>query len=79
MSTADATQAIRDHLHAIGAAAQTAAEALDGRLDLPEGVLAGIAAELGTLAGLLGLILNRLAEQGAGTTQLAGVVPWPLT
>jgi hypothetical protein len=63
MSTADLTAAIRDRLDAIGAAATTAAEALDGAaLDLPEGALGVIAAELDTLGGRLDLVVNRLAE-----------------
>jgi hypothetical protein len=66
MSTADATQAIRTHLHMIGAAATTAAEALDNAggvvaLDLPEGTLAGILAELVSL------------DLGGGAGVLAGI------
>jgi hypothetical protein len=42
---------------------QTAAEALDGTaLDLPEGTLAGILAELVSLDGRLDLALDRLAD-----------------
>jgi hypothetical protein len=63
MSTADATQAIRHQLFTIGAAATTAAEALDGNaLDLPEGTLSGILAELVSLDGRLDLALDRLAD-----------------
>jgi hypothetical protein len=43
--------------------ATTAAEALDGvAIDLPEGVLAGILAELVSLDGRLDLALDRLAD-----------------
>ena len=49
---------------ALAAAAQTGADALDGAaLDLPEGTLAAILAELDGLAGRLELALDRL---GAG-------------
>jgi hypothetical protein len=63
MSAADLVTAIRARLDAIGAAATTAAEALDGAaLDLPEGTLAAILAELQTLDGRLDLALDRLAD-----------------
>jgi hypothetical protein len=62
-TAADLTAAIASRLAAIACQAQTAAEAIDGNaLDLPEGTLAGIAAELGTLAGRLDLALDRLAD-----------------
>jgi hypothetical protein len=71
MSTADLTAAIRARLDAIGAAA-TAAEAIDGAaLDLPEGVLAGILAELVNLDGRLDLALDRLAEALDPVTRMA--------
>jgi hypothetical protein len=68
MSTTDLTAAIRARLDAIAGAAQTAAEALDtaaggaAALDLPEGTLAAILAELVSLDGRLDLTLDRLAE-----------------
>jgi hypothetical protein len=64
MSTADATQAIRDRLDAIGAAATTAADALadDPAIDMPQAALASILAELVSLDGRLDLAVNRLAE-----------------
>jgi hypothetical protein len=39
----------------------------------------GTVISLDLARGRLDLTRNRLAEQGAGTTQLAGVVPWPMT
>jgi hypothetical protein len=63
MSTADLTAAVRARLDAIASQAQTAAEALDGAaLDLPEGTLAAILAELQTLGGRLDLALDRRAD-----------------
>jgi hypothetical protein len=63
MSAADLTAAIRGRLDAIGTAAVTAAEALDGAsIDLPERTLAAILAELAALDGRLGLAADRLAE-----------------
>jgi hypothetical protein len=63
MSTTDLTAAIRDRLHTIGAAATTAAEALDGAaIDLPEGTLAAILSEVVSLDGRLDLAVDRLAE-----------------
>jgi hypothetical protein len=69
MSTADLTAAVRARLDAIACQAQTAAEALDPApagdppaLDLPEGVLAAILAELVALDGRLDLALDRLAD-----------------
>jgi hypothetical protein len=62
MSTTDLVAALRDRLNSIGTAATTAAEALDGNaIDLPEGVLAGILAELVSLDGRLDLALDRIA------------------
>jgi hypothetical protein len=57
-------EAIRCRLDAIGTAATTAADALDGSpaLDLPEGTLVGILTELQTLGGRLDLALDRLAD-----------------
>jgi hypothetical protein len=64
MSTTDLTAAIRERLNTIGAAAGTAADALDdgNALDLPEGTLAAILAELVSLDGQLDLALDRLAD-----------------
>jgi hypothetical protein len=63
MSTIDLTAAIRDRLHSIGTAATSAAEALDGNaLDLPEGTLAGILAELQNLEGWVELAACTLAD-----------------
>jgi hypothetical protein len=54
---------IRHRLDALGAAATTAAEALDGAaLGLPEGTLAAVLAELVSLGGRLDLALDRLAD-----------------
>jgi hypothetical protein len=61
MSTADATRANRDRLDAF-ATATTAADALYGAaLDLPEGTLATVLAELVGIDGGLDLALDRLA------------------
>jgi hypothetical protein len=67
MSTADLTAAVRARLASIAEAALVAAEALDTAdgspaLDLPEGALAGILAELVSLDGRLDLTLDWLAE-----------------
>jgi hypothetical protein len=63
LEIAHLTTAIRDRLNSIGAAAGTAAEALDGNaIDLPEGTLASILAELVSLDGRLDLVADRLAE-----------------
>ena len=63
MSTTDLSTAIRARLGAIGTAATTAAEALDGAaIDMPEGVLAAILAELVGLDGRLEVALDRLAD-----------------
>jgi hypothetical protein len=64
MSTADLITGLRDRLNSIGAAAGTAADALDdgAAIDLPEGVLAGILSELVSLDGRLDLALDRLAD-----------------
>jgi hypothetical protein len=57
----DRTAALRDRLNSIGAAATTAAEAMDGNaIDLPEGVLASILSELVSLDGRLDLALDRI-------------------
>jgi hypothetical protein len=71
MSTTDLTAAVRARLDAIACQAQTAAEALDGTaaLDLPEGTLAAILAELVSLDGRLDLALDQLA----GALDPAGV------
>jgi hypothetical protein len=59
MTTADL---IRQCLDAIASAAQTGADALDGAtLDLCEGTLVQLLAELDTLAGRLDLVLDRLS------------------
>jgi hypothetical protein len=51
----------RPHQQPLAAACGTTAEALDGAaLDLPEGTLAQLAAELDGLAGRLDLVLDRL-------------------
>jgi hypothetical protein len=73
MSTADLTSTIRARLDAVATAAQTAAEALDSNaaLDLPEGVLAGILAEVVNLDGRLDLALDRLAEVLDPVTRMA--------
>jgi hypothetical protein len=58
--------AIRSHLSSIASATATAADALGGAsLDLPEGVLAGILAEVVSLDGRLDLALDRLADAEA--------------
>jgi hypothetical protein len=63
MSTTDLSAAIKARLASIGTAATTAAEALDGEsLDLPEGTLAALLAEVETLGGRLDLVLDRLAD-----------------
>jgi hypothetical protein len=55
------TAAIRTRLDLIGAAATTAADALDGNaLDLGEGTLATLLAEIDGLAGRLELVCDRL-------------------
>jgi hypothetical protein len=63
VSTTDLAASIRDQLHAIGAGATTAAEALDDSpaLGLPTGEVAAILTELQTLGGRLDLALDRLA------------------
>jgi hypothetical protein len=59
MTTADLLHA---RLDALGAAATTAAEALDGaRLDLSPDILAELLLEVETLSGRLELVLDRLS------------------
>jgi hypothetical protein len=61
--TRTTVEAMRDRLDAIGTAATTAAEALDGAaLDLPQAALASILAEPVSLDGRLDLALDRLAD-----------------
>jgi hypothetical protein len=65
--TSATVEAVRARLASIATAAATAAEALDpdggaAALDLPEGVMAAILAELVSLDGRLDLALDRLAE-----------------
>jgi hypothetical protein len=61
MSTADLAAAIRARLDAIAGAALVAAEAIDSNpaLDLPEGTLTGLLADVETLGEGLTLMLHR--------------------
>jgi hypothetical protein len=61
------TDLIRQRLDAIASAARTGADALGGAtLNLCEGTLAQLLAELDALAGRLDLVLDRLAGAAVG-------------
>jgi hypothetical protein len=67
------TDLIQHRLDALGAAATTAADALDGaRLDLADGTLAELLLELDSLDGRLALVLDSLAAAADPVGVMAG-------